>query len=160
MAIDRSIIGRETGRASLLMTRSRLRNFAVATGQQDPIYTDLETAKQAGHPDLPVPPTFLFGIGMEDPDSAGFLDRIGVDLRFVLHGEQQFSYRQMAHAGDDLTVVSTVSDIYEKRGGQLEFLVQDSVVTNQHDAIVAEMRSVLVVQHPGPTAVVGEESNR
>ncbi|TDD34206.1 MaoC family dehydratase N-terminal domain-containing protein [Saccharopolyspora elongata] len=158
MAIDRSVIGRETARASLPITRSRLRNFATATGQSDPVYTDLDAAKQAGHPDLPVPPTFLFGVSAEAPDSLGFLESIGVDLRSVLHGEQQFSYREVAHAGDELSVVSRISDVYEKRGGLLEFLVQDSVVTNQHDTVVAEMRSVLVVQHRAPAATTEENA--
>ncbi len=40
------------------MERGRLRMFAAAIGETDPIYTDVEAARAAGHPDLPVPPTF------------------------------------------------------------------------------------------------------
>jgi acyl dehydratase len=67
MALDRSVIGRVTPGESLLITRSRLRNFAKATGQTDPIYTDLDAAKQAGHPDLPVLPTFFGASGDHNP---------------------------------------------------------------------------------------------
>ena len=47
MSIDRSFIGREFPAVSLLVTRSRLRNFAKATGQDQPVYTDVDAAKQA-----------------------------------------------------------------------------------------------------------------
>jgi acyl dehydratase len=146
MAIDRAVVGRDLGGNTLLITRSRLRHFAKATGQSDPVYTDLDAAKQAGHRDLPVPPTFVFGIDMEG-DSFGFLDELGVDLRTVLHGEQEFTYHQMAYAGDELTTSGKVVDVYEKKGGLLEFLVRETTVTNQDGGLVAEMRSTLVVQH-------------
>lgn len=147
MSIDRSAIGRELPGRSLLVTRSRLRNFAKATGQRDPIYTVVDAAKQAGHRDLPVPPTFFFGIELESPNPFAFLDDLGVDLRTVLHGEQRFDYRQMAYAGDELTSTSRIADIYEKKGGLLEFIVRESTVNNQDGAVVALLRSSTVVQH-------------
>jgi len=85
MAIDRSAVGRELPGPTLLITRSRLRNFAAATGQTDPVYTDLDAARRAGHRDLPVPPTFLFGVDLEGPEPLTFLADLGVDLRTVLH---------------------------------------------------------------------------
>ncbi len=149
MALDRSAIGRELPGASLLITRSRLRHFAAATGQTDPAYTDLDAAKQAGHRDLPVPPTFVFGIDLEGSAPFAWVDELGIDLRTVLHGEQRFDYHEMAYAGDELTTVGRITDIYEKKGGLLEFVVKATTVTNQHGAVVGELRSVMVVQnHP------------
>jgi hypothetical protein len=86
--------------------RGRLAFFARATGQADPVYADLDAAKAAGHPDLPIPPSFYFGLEMERPDPFGWLTALDVDLRRVLHGEQSFTCHAMACAGDavvDLT---------------------------------------------------------
>jgi acyl dehydratase len=153
MSLDRSVIGREFAPVSLLITRNRLQNFAKATGQADPVYLDVDAAKQAGHRDLPVPPTFVFGIELEAPNPFAFLEDLGVDLRTVLHGEQQFDYHQMAYAGDELTASSRITDIYEKKGGLLEFIVKETTVTNQDGARVAVMRSATVVQNrPGKDA--------
>ncbi|MFC9555655.1 MaoC family dehydratase N-terminal domain-containing protein [Rhodococcus sp. NPDC056960] len=153
MSLDRSVIGREFAPVSLLVTRSRLQNFAKATGQADPVYLDADAAKQAGHRDLPVPPTFVFGIELEAPNPFAFLEDLGVDLRTVLHGEQQFDYHQIAYAGDELTASSRITDIYEKKGGLLEFIVKETTVTNQDGARVAVMRSATVVQNrPGKDA--------
>jgi acyl dehydratase len=147
MSIDRSVIGREFPPTSLLITRSRLQNFAKATGQTDPVYTDVDAAKQAGHRDLPVPPTFFFGIELEAPDPFAFLSNIGVDLRTILHGEQSFQYKQMAYAGDELTSTSRIADVYDKKGGLLEFIMRESTITNEDGAVVAVLRSSMVIQN-------------
>jgi acyl dehydratase len=146
VALDRSLIGSESPGGTLLVTRSRLRAFARATGQTDPLYTDVDVAKQAGHRDLPVPPTFLFSIDLERADPFRSLTDLGVDLRTVLHGEQEFSYHRMAYAGDELSTRSRVTDVYEKKGGALQFLVKETTVTDQDGALVATLRGTTVIR--------------
>jgi len=146
MALSTDLVGSTRPGASLLVSRSRLRFFAKATGQQDPVYVDVEAARRAGHRDLPVPPTFFFSVDLEVPDSFGYLVDLGVDLRTVLHGEQEFVYSELAYAGDELTTSSTIVDVYEKKGGALQFLVTEIPVTNQHGRTIATMRNTLVVR--------------
>ena len=69
------------------------------------------------------------------------------DIATLLHGEQSFVHHAPACVGDTVTVRSTVSDIYDKKNGALEFVVKTSRAVNQHDALVAEMRTVLVCRH-------------
>lgn len=149
MTLSPDVIGRDLGTNTLLVSRSRLEHFARSIGQSDPVLTDLEAARAAGHPDLPVPPTFLFSIDLEG-DAFGYLTDLGIDLRTILHGEQSFTYHRTAHAGDELTSRSTIADVYSKKGGRLEFLEKTSRVTNQHEELVAEIRSVVVIQNPAP----------
>ncbi|WP_214106132.1 MaoC family dehydratase N-terminal domain-containing protein [Acrocarpospora catenulata] len=146
MALDSSLIGQVRPGGTLLVTRSRLRLFAKATGQTDPLFTDVEAARKKGHPDLPVPPTFYFGVDLEMPDALGYLREIGVDPRALLHGEQEFTYHQMAYAGDELTSSSVVADVFEKKGGALKFLVTEVPIVNQHGTTVVTMRNTLVVR--------------
>ncbi|WP_131738114.1 MaoC family dehydratase N-terminal domain-containing protein [Actinomadura roseirufa] len=146
--IDRSAIGTRTRPFSVDIGRDRLRAFALASGETDPVYTDLEAARRAGHPDLPVPQGFLFSLEMEQPEPLAFLDRLGVDIRRVLHGEQIFTYRSTAYAGDRLTASIRIDDIYSKRDGALEFIVRTTEWTRR-DAPIAELTSILVVQNAG-----------
>lgn len=145
MAIDRSVIGSTRPGGSLLITRSRLRLFAKATGQSDPVFVDVDAARAAGHPDLPVPPTFYLGVDFEGPDPFGLVD-LDIDLRTVLHGEQSFEYRSTAHAGDELSSSSVVTDVFEKKGGALTFLVSETSVVNQDGDEVVTMTSTLVIR--------------
>lgn len=125
----------------------RLRSFAKATGQDDLLYVDADAARAAGYRDLPLPPTFLFCLEMDAPNPAEVRDLLGIDLGKVLHGEQSFTYHQMAFAGDRLSFQGQIADIYDKKGGALEFVVIETRVTNQHGALVAELRKTTVVRN-------------
>ena len=127
--------------------RGRLRFFAKAIGETDRVYTDLDVARAAGHPDLPVPPTFFFSLGLEAPNPFRYIEDLGVDLSRVLHGEQSFSYDQLAFAGDTLTLQDRIVDVYAKKGGALEFVVKRTDITRGED-LVAQTRSVVVVRNP------------
>lgn len=146
MTLDSTLIGTLRPGASLLVGRSRLRLFAKATGQRDPVFTDVEAAREAGHPDLPIPPTFPFSIDLEGPDPVAAIESFGIDIRAVLHGIQEFDYHKVAYAGDTLTSTSVVTDVYEKKGGALQFLVTTTTIKDQNDEAVATMRNTLVIR--------------
>jgi len=145
--LDRRLIGHALPRFSTTVEASRLRFFAKATGQTDPVYTDEDAARDAGHPGLPVPPTFLFCLEMESPNPAAIRDMLGLDYKRLLHGEQGFDYHAMAYAGDTLTFSQRIEDIYEKKNGALEFVVRKTRVTNQRNELVAELRCVTVLRN-------------
>ena len=48
--IDRQFIGHTMPAFEVLVEKGRLRFFAKATGQTDPVYTDEAAARAAGHP--------------------------------------------------------------------------------------------------------------
>ncbi|WP_208512701.1 MaoC family dehydratase N-terminal domain-containing protein [Variovorax paradoxus] len=145
--IDRKWIGHELPASVLPLERTRLQFFAKAIGETDPVYTDPAAARDAGHADLPAPPTFLFAAELDSGASNQLLADLGIPLAKLLHGEQGFSYHRAACAGDTVTVRSTITDIYDKKNGALEFVVKSSRATNQRDELVAELRTVIVCRH-------------
>ncbi|WP_406236860.1 MaoC family dehydratase N-terminal domain-containing protein [Nocardia sp. NBC_01009] len=148
MPVDPSVIGKQLPPTTSTIEAGRLRFFAEAIGETNPVFTDLEAARAAGHADLPVPPTFLFGIELENPDSFAWLADLGVDLRRVLHGEQSFTYHSTAVAGDVLTATPTIGNVYSKKGGALQFIEKTSKVTRANGDLVAELKSIIVVRNP------------
>jgi acyl dehydratase len=126
----------------------RLQAFAAATGQDDPVYSDVAAAHAAGYPSLPVPPTFLFCLEMEGPKPMEAYERLGIDYAHVLHGEQHFRYHRMAFAGETLRFAPRISDRYEKKGGSLKFFVRRTRVEAEDGSAVADLRSVFVVRDP------------
>ena len=145
--IDLKWIGHRFPALEVVVEEGRLRQFAKAIGETRAEYTDASAARRLGWPTIPVPPTMLFGLEMEQPNPWGYLETVGVDIATVLHGEQSFTFHKQAWAGELLTFDVTISDIYAKRGGSLQFLVKDSSVTNQAGELVADLRSVIVVRH-------------
>ena len=122
---------------------SQLRLFAKVVGETDPLYFDESAAQAAGHPSLPLPPTFLFSLELLQPNTQ-WREHLGIDPARILHGEQSFTYHRTAYAGETLLFETRIADIYDKKGGVLEFVVKETRVSNQAGAYVADLRSTIV----------------
>jgi acyl dehydratase len=141
--IDKKHIGKVLPAFAATAEAGQLRFFAKATGESNPIYFDEQAARDAGHPALPLPPTFLFSLAFQAPSNA-WRDELGIISSRILHGEESFRYHRMAFAGDTLHFDARIADIYDKKGGALEFVVRETRVTNQRGEHVADLRTVLV----------------
>jgi hypothetical protein len=141
MTIDRRHIGFSLPPFKVAIDRERLRLFATAIGETDPQFSS----------DI-APPTFLKAIDGENNSSRLILDALKVDLTRVLHAEQQFDYVAPVRAGDCITVERRVLNIFDKREGALEFIVIESVLSNQASAVVGRTRQVVMVRNPGMRA--------
>ena len=151
--IDRKFIGLKTPPRSVEVEKGQLRFFAKATGETNPVYTDEAAAKAAGHPAIPAPPTFAFTLNNLAPGKGpSWLSQMGVDIGNVLHGEQSFEYHRPIYAGDTITLAGRVTDIYDKKGGALEFIVMENDATNQKGELCVRMRAVTVVRNQGAQA--------
>jgi acyl dehydratase len=136
---------------TVVVEKGFLTFFAKATGETDPVYFDDDAARAAGHSSIPAPPTYLFSLALAAPAKRGGLfdaeNGLGIDRARVLHGEQSFAYHLPIHTGDKLTLTTTTSDIYAKKGGALEFVVQDTQAVDDLGRLHVEMRMVTVVRH-------------
>lgn len=145
--IDPRWIGHELPPSILPIERTRVRFFARAIGAADPVHSDVDAARAAGYPDLLAPPTFIFAAELDSGAIDALLDALGIPLARLLHGEQGFTWHRPVCAGETVTVHSRIKDIYAKKNGALEFVVKQSRAVDGNDALVAELRSVLVVRH-------------
>lgn len=141
---DSSMIGLVTSHGTIEVEKGRLAFFAKAIGETDPVYTDVAAARDAGHPGLPVPPTFLVCLNSEVSRPFNVLANLKLDLARILHAEQAFTFYRQAYAGDTLSFETKLDEVYDKKGGALHFVVQKTRVTNQNGEHVADLRSTLV----------------
>ena len=66
--IDKNLIGHEFEAVTLPVEEGRLRFVAKSIGETNPVYSDPEAARKAGHPALPAPPTFVFMLEVDAVD--------------------------------------------------------------------------------------------
>ena len=128
--------------------REKLREFAVAVGETDPIYHDEAAARAAGHPDLPAVPTFAVVLSLRagqvvygDPD-------LGLDYSRVVHGEQEFVYHRPIRAGDRLLASGKVAAAAAK--GRHELLTLETEVTTEDGEPVCTVRATLLSRGTAP----------
>lgn len=119
--------------------RSKLREFLLAIGEDDAAYqTD----------DPPLPPTFptLFafwgGTSLED-----MLHTVGVEIRNVLHSEQEYEYLAPIHVGDTVEGQASITNIYQKAG--MDFMEIVTEYKNQAGAPVLKDRALIIVRGEG-----------
>jgi len=146
--IDRAIIGREWPPFEVEIEKGRLRLLAKAIGEARPIYTDEGAAQAAGYRSIVAPPTFAFCLQADSPVGSGYLADVGIPVTDVLHGEQSYTFHDVMCAGDRVRVTRRVVDVYEKKGGALEFVVFESEVRfAASGTLVAVGRQVMIWRH-------------
>jgi acyl dehydratase len=141
--IDRAAIGRTSPPLTVDVEKGHIRRFAEAIGDPNPIYVDEAAAQAAGYPRIPAPPTFATALRPND-----VREGMGIDMKKVLHGEQEYELRRPLLAGDRLTLVQRVSDVYEKQGrsGAMDFLGLETTATDAAGEIVFVARATIVVR--------------
>jgi hypothetical protein len=144
--LDRSLVGWVSEPRVIEVEKGALRFFAKATGETDAVYFDEYAALAAGHRTLPAPPTYLFTLALL-ASRQNSLDEMGIDLRSILHGEQSFVYERQIYAGDVVTLRTRISEIYTRKNGALEFLVETTSAVDGDDRPFGEMRNVLVIKY-------------
>lgn len=120
MALDQTFVGRTyPPTAPYEVGREKIREFAEAIGDPNPVYTDPEAAKALGHPDVIAPPTFAFAITYKAAGAVIADPALGLDYSRVVHGDQRFAYRRPVRTGDRLTVTSTIESIKSLAGNDV-----------------------------------------
>src|SRR3954452_21362661 len=120
MPVDQSFVGRVyPPTPAYRVSREKIREFADAINDPNPVYRDPAAARALGHADVVAPPTFPIVLTLKaghqvitDPD-------LGIDYSRVVHGEQRFVHNRPVRAGDVLRVRLTVDDIRVAAGNDL-----------------------------------------
>jgi acyl dehydratase len=115
--------------------REKIREYARAVGETNPIYLDLDEARAAGHADLVAPP--MFAVVYSGPAMGPVLldPEVGMNFATMVHGGQEFEWGTLVVAGDEITTVASVQQIYERDGRG--FYVFETLSSNQRGEQVA-----------------------
>ena len=121
-------LGKRYEPATFDVEADRIRAYAEAVHEDNPIYHDAEAAKEAGFRDLVAPP--MFAVVYSAPAMGPpILETIGEGLPRMVHGGQEFVWGEPVCAGDTITTQATVKEVREKDGKT--FYVFESVSKNQ-----------------------------
>ncbi len=144
--LNRNLIGKTYEPVIFRVIGQRLKFFAKATGQTDPIYFDHDIAVTQGHKGIVCPPTFLIAVGMEQKNPFQFLEDLEIKIERMLHAGQEFIYEEIVYEGDKLRMEAEIIDMYDKKEGLLQFCILESKFTNQNSTLVATLKNTIVVR--------------
>ena len=109
--------------------REKIREYALAVGETNPLHLDVDAARAAGYDDLVAPPMFAVVYCSSAMAPAMFDPEVGHQVRLMVHGGQEFRWGPLVVAGDEITTRSTVKDSAARDGDG--YYVFESVSTNQ-----------------------------
>jgi acyl dehydratase len=129
-----ALIGKTYPASSYAVGREKIREYAAAVGETNPLHLDLEAARGAGYADLVAPPMFAVVYAARAVMPGIFDPEVGINFAMMVHAGQEFVWGPLVVAGDEITSTASVKDISE-RGG-MKFYVFESVSENQRGETV------------------------
>jgi acyl dehydratase len=135
MAVRTDAVGKEFAPVTYAVGREKIKEYALAVGETNPLHLDVEAARAAGHGDVVAPPMFAVVYCAPAMGPAFFDPDVGMNFARLVHGGQEFVWGELVVAGDEITTTCTVKDISERAGNG--FYVFESVSRNQAGATVS-----------------------
>ncbi|MHB1468856.1 MAG: MaoC family dehydratase N-terminal domain-containing protein [Solirubrobacteraceae bacterium] len=116
MPVNTKAIGKSYEPLTYAVGREKIREYARAVGETNPLHLDLDAARQAGYADLVAPPMFAVVYGMPAIAPAIFDPDVEINFAMLVHAGQAFEWGPLVVAGDEITTVATVKDVSESEG--------------------------------------------
>ena len=134
MPLNTQAIGKTYEPFVYAVGREKIREYAAAVGETNPLYFDVDQARAAGYADVVAPPMFAVVYAGRALVPAIFDPDVGLNFAMMVHGGQEFRWGPLVVAGDETTTTASVKDIAD-RGG-MGFYVFESVSKNQRGETV------------------------
>ncbi len=147
---DKSKVGQSFSPFTIEVERAKIREIALAIGDQNPIYHSREAAQAAGYKDTPLyptsPTTFNFWGNRQGGNN---LSSVGINVMRILHGEEEYEYLAPIYPGDTITGVTSILDGKNRQGkdgSSMDIVTTETRYTNQHNQPVLNARTTIVVR--------------
>lgn len=147
---DKSKIGQSFPPFIFEVARGKIRELALAIGDDNPIYQSQEEAQAASYPDVPLSPTaptmFLW---WGNTGVIAQLATLGIDLTRILHGQEEYEYLAPIYPGDTLTGVMKLMDGKSRKGqdgSMTNILMLEIAYANQQGQPVLKARQMIVAR--------------
>ena len=127
-------IGMKLETYTFKVEKGKIKELALAIG-------DLREEYLNGEAILPTFPTVIDFWG----GGASTSDLLGLNVKKVLHGEQEYEYLGEIKPGDEITVTGVVEKVYTKAA--MNFVILKKEFVNQHGETVLISRSTVIERH-------------
>lgn len=140
------------------ITRREIRRYARAVEDENPLFHDVDYARERGYDDLVVPPNFIPAI--IDPGAGAPSDELredGLDpTRYpievppkatMIGGGQTLTFHRYVTAGESIRVEETFTDLYQKEGstmGTMTFIELDTTYFSDDEPVIRCEKTTIV----------------
>jgi acyl dehydratase len=116
MPIKTDAVGKTYPPVVYAVGREKIREFAAAVGETNPLHLDVEAARAAGYDDVVAPPMFAVVYAGASQAPALFDPEVGIVFAMLVHGRQEFRWERVVVAGEEIVTTNTITDISARSG--------------------------------------------
>jgi acyl dehydratase len=127
--VNTAAVGKSYPPTVYAVGREKIREYALAVGETNPLHLDPDAARAAGYRDVVAPPMFCVVYSGPSMGPAIFDPEVGINFALMVHGGQEFAWGPLVVAGDEITTSVSVKSIEERVGNG--FYVFESQSVNQ-----------------------------
>lgn len=146
--MKKDMVGTKLAEFEFPVERGKIREFANATCDPNPVHRDREYARERGFKDVLMPVTFPASFPHHVGSENFILEislKLGVDPAKGILGETEMFFQRPICAGECLRAEMIVGNIYEKegkRGGTMTFMEMEIKFYDAEDKPVVVMRNI------------------
>jgi len=130
MPVNTQAIGKTYPPVVYAVGREKVREYARAVGETNPVHLDVEAARAASYADVVAPPMFAVVYSAPAVGPPIFDPEIELNFAMMVHGGQEFVWGPPVVAGDEIATTASVKDISEDDDAR-GYYVFESISTNQ-----------------------------
>src|SRR5436309_8980212 len=116
MPVDTKATGKSYEPVLYAVGREKVREYARAVGETNPVHLDVEAARAQGYADVVAPPMFAVVYSAPSVGPPIFDPEVELNFAMMVHGGQLFEWGPLVIAGDEVTTTASVKDISEADG--------------------------------------------
>ncbi|MFY9487612.1 MAG: MaoC family dehydratase N-terminal domain-containing protein [Solirubrobacterales bacterium] len=143
MAIKTDAVGKTFPSVEYVVGTEKIREFAAATFDDNPLSNDEEAAKAAGFSGLVAPPMFAVVFGGRASAPAMFDPDVAMNFAMMVHGSQDFTFHKPVVAGDRITTTASVKSIEENGGKGFYVFTTESVNQDGEPVVTADWTCIV-----------------
>src|ERR1700680_774087 len=113
MPVNAQAVGKTYEPSLYAVGREKIKEYARAVGETNPIHLDVQAARAAGYYDVVAPPMFAVVYSAPSLGPTIFDPEIELNLAMMVHGGQEFEWGPVVVAGDEIATTVSVKDISE-----------------------------------------------
>lgn len=142
--IDHRFIGKEYPATSYEIGREKMKEYAAAVDDHNPMYFDREVGERSEYGDNIAPPNFAAVYNLMGCAQMFFDPELSLNMAMLVHGEQEFEFLKPVKPGDVITTTGRIADILEK--GNNDIIVYEARSSNQDGDLVTVGRATFVIR--------------
>ena len=136
MPVDTKFIGREYKPVTYVVGQEKIKEYALAVGDLNPLYTDPDFAKKSKYSCVIAPPMFVVVFARDVLVNLFSDTELNLNMLMLLHGEQEFNFHKIVKANDTITTHPRIKNIYQK--GSNDFVELETKSFNQNKELVVD----------------------